>query len=198
MLLDPPQDLYSRRRLGPSSKLYWLNIDVGIDNIYYRHRPVSRELLAHQKPQFLQYCLLHGIGEVANALTIGEAGADFDHFVVDIASLSYADDHHSDLEPRPSAKMIWSELEPRRPRLEMYIPGGMLRHIIELYVTKRIDRVAMFMQIAVTAESFVEKAGGADILPLLDGSGHLYFRHTQCELLSVYTSLKSGSARVQA
>jgi hypothetical protein len=64
----------------------------------------------------------------------------------------------------------------------------MLRHLVELYVTKRIDAVGMFLQIAVM-EWPIEDAGATDQMPLLDKTGHLYFRRTQCELLSVYAFL---------
>jgi hypothetical protein len=67
----------------------------------------------------LQYCVLHGIGVVANALTVGEKGTDFDHFVVDL--VSFVQDEENYLEARPSARMIWSEVDPRSQRLEIYI-----------------------------------------------------------------------------
>jgi hypothetical protein len=191
MIVEAPKYLYHRRRVGPSSKLYWLNIDVDIDNIYYRRRAVPRDFIVSHKTLVLQDCVLHGIGAVANALTVGEKWTDFDHFRVDIAGFMQSEDDDTFLESRPSAKMIWSEVEPRQPRLEIYIPDNILRHLIELYVTKRIDRVAMFMQIAVTPDAFVNTGEGSDILPLLDKAGHLYFRQTQCELLSVHTSLRS-------
>jgi hypothetical protein len=94
--------------------------------------------------------------------------------------------------------MIWSEVDPRTQRLEIYIWSNMLRHLVELYVTKRIDKVAMFMQIAVITEPFAKTGASLEMLPLLNQTGHLYFRHTQCELLSVFTSLASGRTNAQA
>jgi hypothetical protein len=87
---------------------------------------------------------------------------------------------------------------PRSQRLEIYISNNMLRHLVELYVTKRIDKVAMFMQIAVIGEPTANADASPEILPLLDQTGHLYFRHTQCELLSVFTSLTNPRAKAQA
>jgi hypothetical protein len=116
--------------------------------------------------------------------------------VVDVASLMHNEENY--LEARPSARMMWSEADPRPPRLEIYISNNILRHLVELYVTKRIDKVVMFMQIAVIAEHFADTAASPKILPQLDQTGHLYFRHTQCELLSVFTSLASGRAKAQA
>ena len=196
MLIDARPDSYGRRGTDPSSKLYWLNIELNINNILFRQQATQNNLLVHPRPLTLEYCVLRGIGAVANALTVGEKGPDFDHFVVDVASFMQNEQNY--LEARPSARMVWSEVDPRSQRLEIYISDNMLRHLVELYVTKRIDKVAMFMQIAVIAEPVAKTGVSPEILPLLDQTGHLYFRHTQCELLSVFTSLASGRANAQA
>ena len=196
MIIDALPDHYSRRGIDPSSKLYWLNIELNINNILFRQRAMQNNLLVHPRPLTLEYCVLQGVGAVENALTVGEKGTDFDHFLVDLAS--FIENEESYPEARPSARMIWSEADPRSPRLEIYIWNNMLRHLVELYVTKRIDKVAMFMQIAVIAEPFANTGARPEIMPLLDRTGHLYFRHTQCELLSVFTSLAGGRADAQA
>ena len=115
--------------------------------------------------------------------------------MVDVASFMQNEQNY--LEARPSARMVWSEVDPRSQRLEIYISNNMLRHLVELYATKRIDKVAMFMQIAVSAEPVANTGVSPEILPLLDQTGHLYFRHTQCELLSVFASLAGGRANAQ-
>jgi hypothetical protein len=197
MIIDARPDQFGKRGTDPSSRLYWLNIELNIDDILFRQRVLPKNILVHSRPLTLQYCVLHGIGAVANALTVGEKGADFDHFVVDLAS-SMQNEEENYLEARSSARMIWSEVDPRSQRLEVYISNNMLRHLVGLYVTKRIDSVAMFMQIALIAEPFANTGASPEILPLLDQTGHLYFRHTQCELLSVFTSLASGRANARA
>jgi hypothetical protein len=197
MIIDARSNQYGRRGTDPSSKLYWLNIELNINDILFRQRVLQHNTLVHPpRPLTLQYCVLHGIGAVANALTVGEKGEDFDHFVVNLASFMQSEENY--LEARPSATMTWSEVDPRSQRLEIYISNNMLRHLVELYVTKRIDNVAMFMQIAVIAEPFANIGVSPEILPFLDQTGHLYFRHTQCELLSVFTSLASGRAKARA
>jgi hypothetical protein len=196
MIIDAHPNLYGRRGIYPSSKAYWLNVEVNINDIRFRQQVIRNNILTYPRPLTLEYCVLHGIGAVANALTVGETATHFDHFVVDVASFMQNEENY--LEPRQSARMFWSEADPSSPRLEIYISNNMLRHLVELYVTKRIDKVAMFMQIAVNVEPFATTGVRPEILPLLDQSGHLYFRHTQCELLSVFTSLASGRAKVQA
>lgn len=206
MIVGAQPHVYARLRPDPAAKLYWLNIDLNVTDIYIRHRRIPDDLLGlvpkalfyRPRPQYMQYCVLHGIGTVGNALTVGDQGTDFDHFVVDVASVAQSDDHLLAAESRPSAKMIWSEADPRSPKLEIFISNNMLRHLVELYVTKRINRVAMFVQIAVTAEPFPGATPNPEILPRLDPSGNLYFRHTQCELLSVYTSLTSSRMKAPA
>jgi hypothetical protein len=190
-----PGNLYDKRGNYPSSKMYWLNIELKINSIFFRQWAIGNNILAHPRLLTSEYCVLHGVGAVANALTVGEKGIDFDHFVVDVASFTHIDENH--LKARASAKMMWSEADPRLPRLEIYISNNILRHLVELYVTKRIDKIVMFMQIAVIAEPFADTGASPEILPLLDQTGHLYFRHTQCELLSVFTSLASGRAKSQ-
>jgi hypothetical protein len=64
-------------------------------------------------------------------------------------------------------------------------------------VTKRIDTVIMSMKIAVVLEAIVDASPGPELLPVLNKDGHLYFRRTQCELLSVHASLASERARRQ-
>jgi hypothetical protein len=73
----------------------------------------------------------------------------------------------------------------------------MLRHLVELYVTKRIDTVIMSMKIAVERQTLIEVGSESELLPILDNAGHLYFRRTHCELLSVHASLARERARTR-
>jgi hypothetical protein len=74
MLIDTRPNLYGRQGTDPCSKLYWLNIELSISNILFRQRVIQNNILGHPRPMALQYCVLHGIGVVANALTVGEKG----------------------------------------------------------------------------------------------------------------------------
>jgi hypothetical protein len=65
----------------------------------------------------------------------------------------------------------------------------MLRHLVELYVTKRIDTVIMSMKIEIVRQIMADGGPESELLPVLDKDGRLYFRRTQCELLSVQASL---------
>jgi hypothetical protein len=94
--------------------------------------------------------------------------------------------------------MIWNEVNVHSPRLEIYVQAKMLRHLVELYVTKRIDTVIMSMKIAVVRQPIVDASSGSELLPLLDNDGRLYFRRAQCELLSVHASLAHERARRQS
>ena len=95
-----------------------------------------------------------------------------------------------------SAKMIWNEVDVRSPRLEIYVQTKMLRHLVELYVTKRIDIVIMSMKIAIERQiTIADTRPNSDLLPVLDSDGRLYFRRTQCELLSVQAFLARDRIR---
>jgi hypothetical protein len=186
-----------RERPDSRSKLYWLDIDVTFDDITRQQQIISSRLIGRRSPSSLQYSVLHGVGTVANALSVGDVGTTFDRFEVDVAALLQTEDNSGLPELPRSARMIWNEVNVPSPRLEIYVQTKMLRHLVELYVTKRIDAIIMSMKIAVERQAVIETSADSELLPLLDKGGHLYFRRTQCELLSVHASLTQERARRQ-
>jgi hypothetical protein len=119
----------------------------------------------------------------------------FDRFQVDVAALVQTEDNFGLAELHRSARMIWDQVDVRSPRLEIYVQTKMLRRLVELYVTKRIDTIIMSVKIAVERQAVIDTSADSELLPLLDKDGHLYFRRTQCELLSVHASLAHEHAR---
>src|SRR6202042_799879 len=117
---------------------------------------------------------------------------------VDVAAFLQTDENFAPYELHRSAKMIWNDVDVNSPRLEIYVQTKMLRHLVELYVTKRIDTIIMSMKIAVERQKIIDASADSELLPLLDKDGHLYFRRTQCELLSVHASLAHERARRQS
>ena len=178
----------SERRDSPS-RLYWLDIDVTFSDIIRQQRIIPSRDIPHMLPSSLEYSVMNGVGTVANALTVGDSGTSFNRFEVDVAAFLQTDENFAPYELHRSAKMIWNDVDVHSPRLEIYVQPKMLRHLVELYVTKRIDTVIMSMKIAVTRQPIVNRSSGFELLPLLDQDGRLYFRRTQCELLSVQASL---------
>jgi hypothetical protein len=178
----------SERRDSPS-RLYWLDIDVTFSDIIQQQRIIPSRDIAHTLPSSLEYSVMNGVGTVANALSVGDSGTSFNRFEVDVAAFLQTDENFAPYELHRSAKMIWNDVDVQSPRLEIYVQPKMLRHLVELYVTKRIDTVIMSMKIAVTRQPIVNRSSGFELLPLLDQDGRLYFRRTQCELLSVQASL---------
>src|SRR4029077_7306601 len=165
------------------------------DDITRQQQIMSNRIIVGRPPSALQYSVLHGVGTVGNALSVGDMGTIFDHFQVDVTALVQTEDNFGLPELHRSARMIWNEVDARSPRLEIYVQTKMLRHLVELYVTKRIDTVAMSMKIAVERQPFIDTSADAELLPLLDEDGHLYFRRTQCELLSVHAALAHERTR---
>ena len=186
-----------RERPDSRSKLYWLDIDVTFDDITRQQQMTSSRLIVRRSPSSLQYSVLHGVGTVANALSVGDVATTFDRFDVDVAALVQTEDSSGLPELHRSARMIWNEVDARSPRLEIYVQTKMLRHLVELYVTKRIDTIVMSMKIAVERQAVINTSVDSELLPLLDKDGHLYFRRTQCELLSVHASLARERASRQ-
>lgn len=175
--------------------MYWLDIDVNFDDITRQQQIIPSRLIVRRSPSSLQYSVLHGVGTVANALSVGDQAATFDRFHVDVAALVQADDNSGLPELHRSARMVWNEVDVRAPRLEIRVQTKMLRHLVELYVTKRIDTVVMSMKIAVERQTTIDERPDSDLLPVLNNDGHLYFRRTQCELLSVHAALAHEHAK---
>ncbi|HEY6518680.1 MAG TPA: hypothetical protein VIZ19_04840 [Roseiarcus sp.] len=178
----------SRERQDSRSRLYWLDIDVTFNDIMRQDRIIPRHQVARLPLSSLQYSILNGVGVVENALSVGNSDTTFNQFEVDVAAFVQTDETFDAAELNRSAKMIWNDVDVEAPRLEIYVQPKMLRHLVELYLTKRIDTVVMSMKIAITRQP-MGGAGAGSELPLLDRDGRLYFRRTQCELLSVQASL---------
>ena len=187
-----------RERPDSRSKFYWLDIDVTFNDIIRQQRIISSHDIAHLLPSSLEYSVLNGVGTVANALSVGDSGTSFNRFEVDVAAFVQTDEYFEPYELHRSAKMIWNDVDVHFPRLEIYVQPKMLRHLVELYVSKRIDTVIMSMKIAVTRQPIADRSSGFELLPLLDQNGRLYFRGTQSELLSVQASLAHERASRQS
>jgi hypothetical protein len=194
-MATPTSRTWFRERSDSRSKLYWLDIDVIFDDITRQQQIILSRIIARRPPSSLQYSVLHGVGTVANALSVGNMATIFDRFQVDVSALVQTEDNLGLPELHRSARMIWNEVDVRSPRLEIYVQTKMLRHLVELYVTKRIDTIIMSMKIAVERQAVIDTSADSELLPLLDKDGHLYFRRTQCELLSVHASLAHERAR---
>jgi hypothetical protein len=190
MASGSPRNLFGESA-DQRSKLYWLDINVSFKDIVRQQRMMPRNFAVRPSPPSLRYSVLRGVGTVANALSVGESGTTFHDFEVDVAAFVQDEDYYEFPELHRSAKMIWNELDARSPRLEIYVKTKMLSHLVELYITKRIDTVIMSMKIAIVRHATLSTGPGSELLPLLNEDGHLYFRRTQCELLSVHASLAS-------
>jgi hypothetical protein len=180
------------------SRLYWLDIDVTFNDIIRQDRIIPSHQIARLPLSSLQSSILNGVGTVENALSVGDGVTTFNQFEVDVAAFVQTDENFELAELNRSAKMIWNDVDVEAPRLEIYVQPKMLRHLVELYVTKRIDTVIMSMKIAITRQPLGGALPGSERLPLLDRDGRLYFRRTQCELLSVQASLAPESASGQS
>jgi len=82
-----------RERSDSRSKLYWLEIDVTFDDITRQQQIMSSRIIVGRLPSALQYSVLHGVGTVGNALSVGDMGTIFDRFQVDVAALVQTEDN---------------------------------------------------------------------------------------------------------
>lgn len=186
MATDPSRSSF-REWPDPSPKLYWLDIDVAFNDLARQQRITPFNPIVRVPRSSLRHSVLHGVGTAANALSVGDRANTFDRFAVDVAAFVQTEEdialHHR------SAKMIWNEIDIRSPRLQVHVQPRILRHMVELYLTKRIDTVRMSMKIAIEREIIIDSDPNSELLPVLDGDGRLYFRRTECELLAVQASL---------
>jgi hypothetical protein len=194
MAISAGQTLF-HERLDPRSKLYWLDIDVAFNDVVRQQRMAPGNPLVRVPRSSLQYSILRGVGTAANALSVGDGANSFDRFAVDVAAFMQTEEDLAHDEHHRSAKMIWNEVDVRSPRLQIHVQPKMLRHMVELYVTKRIDTVIISMKIAIERHIIVDAGPNSQLLPVLDSDGRLYFRRTECELLSVQAWL--GRERIR-
>lgn len=187
-------EIFHRERDDSRSKLYWFDIDVNFDDISRQLKMIPNHVVG-RPPSRLEYSVLHGVGTVANALSVGNTAKHFDRFRVDVTALVTTDEDFGFPDLHRSARMVWNEVDVYAPRLQIHVQTKMLRHLVELYITKRIDAILMSMKIAVERHAFLEMNAASDLLPVLDDNGRLYFRRTHCELLSVRASLAHEGAR---
>lgn len=186
---------FHRERDDSRSRMYWLDIDATFDDITRQRQIIPSSIIIRRPPSSFRYSIIHGVGTVANALSVGDSAKTFDRFHVDVAALTSTDDEYGFPGHHRSARMVWNELDVHSPRLQIHVQTKMLRHLVELYVTKRIDTVMMSMKIAIERQQVIDIREDSELLPILDGDGRLYFRRTQCELLSVHASLAHERTR---
>jgi hypothetical protein len=175
-------------KIADHIKQYWLHVDVILRDIFVRQRTRQDRLITIQRPLPLEYHVLEGVGNVVNRLRVGHDEEGFDRFVVEIAG-NIDDEDLWTFESRLSAKMVWHKTNDHSPRLDIYVPKHLSRRLIELYITKRIDRVQLYTKIAVIVEETGTLDGFPEGFPLLGDVDHLHFRRAHCRLLSVMTSL---------
>ena len=193
MAIKSRYGFFSDLRTSRYSRLYWLDIDVMLQDIFFRQLAAQNNVIRLQQSSCPEYSVLEGVGAVANALTVGKDGVDFDQFIVNIATYYHDQGLSAGHDFGSAAKMIWNKSDDCSPRLDIYIPKNISRHLTELYVTKRIDTVKLSVQMGVTGNQ-AEDNGQPEGFPLLNEAEQLYFRRVQCELLSVYTSIGKSAA----
>src|SRR5271166_5949348 len=123
MTIKSRYSAFGNFRTADYIKLYWLDVDVMLRDIFVRPRTEWNRLIRHQQPLPLEYCVLEGVGAVANRLGFGQEREGVDRFIVEIAG--YIDDEENRLTPelRPSAQLVWNKTNDRSPRLDIYIPN---------------------------------------------------------------------------
>lgn len=186
---------FSRTKYKAYENIYWVDIDIALHKLIVRRRLSTLNFLDRQGPSYIEYCAIEGIGalkQVAYDLQGGvedhQEGVEDYQFDVQVAG-----GQEIDMDPFDQpflCRLVWDRASDRSWRSKIYISSNMLRHLVELFVTKRIDSVKLSLQL----RTFKDRIGNIEMpspdgFPLLSEAGHLYFRRSQCELLSVYASM---------
>jgi hypothetical protein len=166
-------------------ELSWLGIDVLLRDIFVGQRKEQNRLIGHWQPSPLEHCVLEGVGSVANRLD--QEGEGVDHFIVEIAGYVDDEDNRLTFQFRPSVKMVWNKTNDRSPRLDIYIPNNLSRNLVELFVTKRIDKVELLIQTATIGKIIGSLDLFTEDFALLADTNR-----SHCGLLSVTTSLQKN------
>jgi hypothetical protein len=126
-------------------ELSWLGVDVFLRDIFVRQRTEQNRLSGHRQGFPLEYCVLEGVGAVSNRL--GQEKEGVEYFIVEISGYVDDEDNRLTFQFRPSAKMVWNKTNEHSQKMDIHIPNSLSRHLIELFVTKRIDKVEGDMRI---------------------------------------------------
>lgn len=152
------------------ANMYWVDVDVALNGI------IRHQLL-------LEAFVLEGVGAVGFAPNEA-VGADKNQFAVRISKHPEASAVPSE---RPDAcKVIWERRGDRTWRSTIYLSNFILRHIVEFFVTRRIDTVRLSIQVSKweNAPSMAPSSSGT----MWSGSDFQSDDHTRCRLLSIMTS----------
>src|SRR6204780_2657618 len=82
----------SRERPDSPARLYWLDIDVPLNEIMRQDRIVPSHQIAPPPLSSLRYSILNGVGIVENALSVGNSDTTFNQFEVDVAAFVQTDE----------------------------------------------------------------------------------------------------------
>ncbi|MBV9289061.1 MAG: hypothetical protein JO288_14815 [Hyphomicrobiales bacterium] len=163
---------------------YWVDVDVALSGIVRQRVPSPLRLVGRQPISIFEDCILEGVGAVGFAPNETTGAAGENRFAVRISRNGEDHARQTRLEDYGACQVIWDQRGDRSWRSTMYISDFMLRHIVEFFVTKRIDSVRFSLQVNV----FEDAAKSVDSLDEWSQPAFLSDRHTRCRLLSIYTS----------
>ena len=164
---------------------YWVDVDVALSGIVHRRLRSPFNLVRHQPLSIVEDCVLEGVGAVGVAPNETNRG-DKNLFAVRISRKAEDPDGEPTFAHHADCQVIWDKRGDHSWQSNIYLSEFMLRHIVEFFVTKRIDSVRLSIHLSVwenASGGAVEASRWRGIHP-----GFVSDRHTRCRLLSIYTS----------
>jgi len=166
------------------ANMYWVDVDVALNGIIRRQLP-SPLKLAGAPLSLLESLVLEGVGAVG--LAPNQAiGSDKNQFAVRISKHAETSAVRPEFGRPDACQVIWERRGERSWRSTIYLSNFVLRHIVEFFVTRRIDSVRLSIQVSKWENAPTEDADSSG--KMWSGPDFQSDDHTRCRLLSVMTS----------
>jgi hypothetical protein len=171
-------------------KAHWVEMEVALNGIFHRRRsPLPKSQQYAPASRLIEECVLEGVGAVGYAPKAAEGGPDDKRFAVRIVSRHRGTSvDEIEFDERSPCHVVWDQRADGSWQSNISIPNHILRHIIEFFVTKRIDNIRLSIQVSVLKDQLTGLAFSSEQIPLPSGPDHLSALHTRCRLMSVYAS----------
>ncbi len=174
-------------RVGKHSKgleVSLLDIDVDLHDMVFQRYAGSLNFLGLQRPKAIENYAIEGlVSGPDERFLVYISGYGYDS--IDQLEFGYESDKRSPcyISTDRHAEYSWCT--------NIFIQAAIFRRLVELYASKRIDHLRMTVKLHLMRGPADRVELPAVKFPMLGPSGALSPQHVRCQLVSVYTSLRS-------
>ena len=161
-----------------------LDIDVALHDIVFQRYASALNFLGAQRPSTVENYAVEGVvsgpDESFLVYISGYEGDSIDQFELE-----------QDADKRSPCYISTDRHVEYSWCTNVFVQGTIFRRLVELYSSKRIDSVRLTIKLHLLRGPADRVEVPALTFPMLGPSGALSTQHVRCQLLSVYTSLRS-------